>query len=414
MGTPMKLLWVLLVVAMTSPLGSTVNAIDMPPGIADPDKAIKDPIYSDSVLFWRLTSVPKDPFEPDPYFYWPVEVVRGAPQPMKVAKGKTSIPKAALEKASDWAEARKSNALIVIHKGVVQLERYWNATTPDTLVNGRAISRSVTPLLLGFAVADGKLSLDDPIGKFITEWASDRRGAIKVGQLAQHVSGLEVAPTLPVTQFHGNKDLCLAYCGDVVRAALNYDYALPPGTRFEVAQENVQILAAVIERAMGSPISSILSERVWKPIGAADAALQLDRPGGVARMMCCMRATPPDWARLGQLILQDGVWNGRQVLPKGWVSTMGTPSARNPNFGLGLWLGTPYVAKRTYFEGQPGVIPQSEPFLADDVRIMEGGGFRTVFIVPSYDLVIHRHGPADPAWDHAALVNTIIRGLARK
>jgi CubicO group peptidase (beta-lactamase class C family) len=397
----------ILAIAWSAPL----RAIDMPPGIADPDKAITDPNYSDPVFFWRMTSLPKDPFEPDPYFYWPVEVVRGAPQPMKAANGKTTIPKATLSKAADWAAARKSNALVVIHKGVIQLEQYWNGMAPDTLANGRAITRSVTPMLLGFAVADGKLTLDDPIRRFITEWADDRRGLITVRQLVQHVSGLEVTPTLPATQVSGNKDLCLAYCGDVVRAALNYDYALPPGTRFEVAQENVQILAAVIERTMGVSISNLLSERVWKPIGASDAALQLDRPGGVARMMCCMRAIPADWARLGQLILQDGVWNGRQILPKGWVATMATPSQRNPNYGLGLWLGTPYVAMRTYFEGQPGVIPQSEPFLADDVRIMEGGGFRTVFIVPSLNLVIHRHGPADPDWDHAVLVNTIIRGL---
>lgn len=410
----MKPLWVLLALAVPGGLATASSAVEMPAGIADPDKAIKDPMYSDPVLFWRLTSVPKDPFEPDPYFYWPVEVVRGAPQPMKKAGARTTIPKATLEKAADWATARHSNALVVIHKGVVQLERYWNGTAPDTLVNGRAISRSVTPLLLGFAVADGQLSLNDPIGRFIPEWAGDRRGAITVRQLAQHVSGLEVAPTLPVTQVYGNKDLCLVYCGDVVRAALNYDYALPPGTRFEVAQENVQILAVVVERAMGVSMSSLLSERVWKPIGASDAALQLDRPGGVARMMCCMRATPADWARLGQLILQDGAWNGRQVLPKGWVATMAAPSSRNANFGLGLWLGSPYVASRTYFEGRPGVIPQSEPYLADDVRIMEGGGFRTVFIVPSHDLVIHRHGPADPGWDHAALVNMIIRGAAHR
>lgn len=410
----MKSLWVLLALVVTGVFADNSYAIEMPAGIADPDKAIKDPMYSDPVLFWRLTSVPKDPFEPDPYFYWPVQVVQGAPQPMASAKGRTTIPKAALEQAANWAAARKSNALIVIHKGVVQLEQYWNGTTPDTLVNGRAITRSVTPMLLGFAVADGKLALDDPISRFITEWVNDRRGAITVRQLAQHVSGLEVAPTLPVTQVYGNKDLCLAYCGDVVRAALNYEYVLPPGTRFEVAQENVQILATVIERAMGMPIATLLSERVWKPIGAADAALQLDRPDGVARMMCCMRATAPDWARLGQLVLQKGVWNGRQVLPKGWVTTMTTPSARNPNFGLGLWLGTPYVASRTYFEGTPGVVPQSEPFLADDVSIMEGGGFRTVFVVPSRNLVIHRHGPGDPGWDNAALVNIIIRGLEKR
>jgi CubicO group peptidase (beta-lactamase class C family) len=384
----------------------------MPPGIADPDQAIKDPMYSDPVLFWRMTSLPKDVYEPDAYFYWPVGVVAGAPREfLPPATPKQQLPAAVLEQLATWAEQRHSNALIVVRNGKVELERYWGGMQPDTLANGRAITRSVTPMLLGFAVADGKLALEDPIGRYIHEWADDPRGRITVRQLAQNVSGLEVAPTLPVSQMYGNKDLCLAYCGDVVRAALNYDYVLPPGSRFEVAQENMQLLALVIERATGTPVQTLLSQRVWQPIGAADAAFQLDHPGGVARVMCCMRATPRDWARLGVLMLQDGKWDGRQVLPKDWVRTMSTPSPRNPNFGLGLWLGSPYVAKRSYFEGKPGVVPQSEPFLADDVRIMEGGGYRTVFIVPSRHLVIFRHGPGDPGWDNAYLVNTVLRSL---
>jgi CubicO group peptidase (beta-lactamase class C family) len=401
----------LLVAALASGSMSTLHAGSFPPGIADPDAAVQDPTYADPVFWWRISSMPKDVYEPDPYFYWPPAVIAGRPGPWLRAAppGRTTLRGAALEEASRWAEARRTNALIVIHRGVVQLERYWNGMQPDELANGRALTRSVTPLLLGFAVADGRVALDDPIGRHIREWRDDPRGRITVRQLAQNVSGLEVAPSLPVTVIFGNKDLCLAYCGDVVRAALSYAQSHEPGSRFDVAQQNMQLLALVIERATGQPIERLLSERVWTRIGARDAAFQLDRPGGVARVMCCMRATPRDWARLGLLIAQDGRWQGEQILPRGWVATMATPSARNPNFGLGLWLGTPYVALRPYFEGQPGVIPQSEPFVVDDVRIMEGGGFRTIFVSPSRELVVLRHGQIVPDWDNAALVNRLLR-----
>ncbi len=387
----------------------------MPPGIVDPDKAIKDPAYSDPVLFWRVTSAPKDIYEPEPYFYWPEAKVEGRPAPFfkALAPGAGAIPADVLADMGDWAQARKSNALIVVHKGEVVLERYWNDTAPDTILNGRAITRSMPPMMLGFAVADGRLKLDDRIGKFLPEWAGDKRGDITVQQLAQHVSGLEVAPSMGL-QIFGNKDLCLVYCGDVVRAALQYDYAQPPGRRFEVAQENMQLLSIVIERAMGAPFQTLMSERLWKPIGAADATFQFDRPGGVARTMCCMRATARDYARLGVLVAQDGMWDGRQVLPPGWVKTMATPSPVNPSFGMGLWRGTPFVKMRTYFEGQPGVIPQSEPYLADDVVMMEGGGFRIIHMVPSEQLVIFRHGPGVPDWDGAWLVNTALRAMAQK
>ena len=398
-------------VATTALWPAAARAADMPAGIADPALATADPSYSDPVFFWRMTSMPKDVYEPDAYFYWPPAVIGGRPGPwLPVAPvGRTTLPVAGLEAAAAWAQPRKTNALIIIHRGKVQLERYWNGMLPDQLANGRALTRSITPMLLGFALEGGKLGLDDSLAKFITEWRDDPRGRITVRQLAQNVSGLEVAPSLPVSVVYGNKDLYLAYGGDVVRAAMNYPAVHPPGTRFEVAQENTQLLALVIERATGTAVQTLLSDRVWKPIGASDAAFQFDRPDGHARVMCCMRATPRDWARVGLLLAQDGKWEGRQVLPAGWVKTMATPSARNPNFGLGLWLGSPYVAKRAYFEGQPGVIPQSEPFLADDVRIMEGGGNRTLFIVPSKQLVILRHGQQVPDWDNAALVNAVLR-----
>lgn len=394
---------------------ASAPADELPPGVANPDEAIQHWSYSDPVFLWRLTSVPEDPLEPDPYFYWPNAYVHGEPGPFfdPVAPAHASIEPSALADMVTWAEQRDSNALIVIHKGQRVLEKYWNGYSPDQLVNGRAISRSVTPMVLGFAVADGKLHLDDRIGHYITEWADDIRGDITVRQLAQNTSGLEIAGMRPISEVYGNKDLCLVYCGDVVRAALEYDYVLPPGETFQVAQENMQLLALVIERAMGEPIQDILSERVWKKIGAQDATFQFDRPDGVARTMCCMRATPRDWTRLGVLISRDGVWNGEQVLPKDWTDTMATPSSVNPNFGVGLWLGTPYDPMRTYFEGEPGAIPMSEPYLVDDVRIMEGGGFRVVYMSPSQDLVIFRHGVWVPDWDASYLINTAIRGIKK-
>ena len=229
---------------------------DFPPGIIDPNEAVDDWRYHDPVFFWRMTSQPEDTLEPPPWFYWPNAVIRGQPGAFLPAASpdQKTIPESSLRDMVNWAEARQSNVLIVVHKGKVQLEHYWNDTAPDELLNGRAITRSVTPMALGFAVEDGALSLDDPIGTYITEWKTDLRGQITVRQLAQNASGLEVAQRAPADQIKDNKDLCLVYCGDVVRAALAYDYAIPPGTKFEVAQENMQLLALVIERATGTPI----------------------------------------------------------------------------------------------------------------------------------------------------------------
>ena len=97
------------------------------------------------------------------------------------------------------------------------------------------------------------------------------------------------------------------------------------------------------------------------------------------------------------------------MLLRGWVRTMATPSPRNPNFGLGLSLGTPSVAMRTYLEAKPGAVPQSEPFLATDIWFKEVGGFRDVFIVPCAQPVICRHGTSTSHWDKAYTVNLFLR-----
>lgn len=384
---------------------------NMPEGIAPPDEAIAHWSYSDPVYMWRITSAPRNAMEPAAYFYWPDAVIEGEPTPFLPVATRSEISASALEAMSEWAQSRSSNALIIAHRGEIVLERYWNGMTAETLANGRAMTRSMAPLVLGFALQDESLSLDDPIGKYIDAWANDPRGKVTVEEIARNIGGLELPQPQPISQIYGNRYMCLFYCGDVKRAALEFGLAHEPGTVFNVSDQNMQVLAMVLEAAMKEPIEQVLSERVWKPIGASDATFQRDRPGGTARVVCCMRATPRDWLRLGQLVMRDGQWEGEQVLPPGWTRTMATPSAVNPNHGMGLWLGTPFDPLRTYYSGKPGVIPMSEPYLTDDVRIIEGGGFRVLYMSPSHDLVIFRHGISVDDWDGSALVNMAIRGM---
>jgi CubicO group peptidase (beta-lactamase class C family) len=113
-----------------------------------------------------------------------------------------------------------------------------------------------------------------------------------VRRLARNVSGLEVAPYLPVSLFYGNTHRHVTYGGDLVRAAMNYPAVHPPSTRFEVTQEPTQLLAHVIEGATGFPMQTLLPERVWKPSGTP---FQFDRPNGHARAILHAR----DAARFG-------------------------------------------------------------------------------------------------------------------
>ena len=104
------------------------------------------------------------------------------------------IDPAALESAARWAEANNSVALLVLHRGRIALERYWEGMDGVTLYSGRAMSRSLVGLVYGFAVTEGQVALDDPVEKFLPEWRGEKRGRITVRQLLQNVSGLEEVP----------------------------------------------------------------------------------------------------------------------------------------------------------------------------------------------------------------------------
>jgi CubicO group peptidase (beta-lactamase class C family) len=362
--------------------------------------------------YWhRWLSRPANMMEPPDEFYRPVAIVRGAPAPFFPAEPPeaTTVAPEALERAATWAEQHDSSALLVWHDGRVVLERYWRGLTPDRLFTGRSMSKTLAPLLVGFAIADGKIGgVDDPLAKYLPEWAGDARGRITLRQLLQNTAGLE-EPPLVSSPF--NKGMQLTLGTDFARVALSFRPIAPPGERFSINNVNSQLLGVVLERATGQPFEDYLSSKIWAPIGAGDGELYMDRDGGMPATYCCYRATPRDWLRLGAMLASDGRAGERQVVPAEWLREMRTGSRANPYYGYSLWLGAPPDGKRRYSPDSKFAVGQSEPFASEDLYFLEGGGFRTLWIVPSRRLAILRLGYMSKDWDTAAIPNAILRGL---
>jgi CubicO group peptidase (beta-lactamase class C family) len=126
-----------------------------------------------------------------------------------------------------------------------------------------------------------------------------------------------------------------------------------------------------------------------------------------------------DWAKLGLLVLQEGAWEHKQIIPKDWIAAMLAPSNASPSYGYQIWLGNKNTIMRSR-ESPTGVDlglereteEYAEPVAADDVVTMRGFGFQRVWIIPSRALVIVRGGKSWPAeWDDAQIPNVIIRGI---
>jgi len=321
--------------------------------------------------------------------YLPHELVSGdnSPPAPRVAPEMEQLDPTALEAAARYAGEHRSLALIVSRHDHIVFERYWKGTGFDTAVDAQSFTRVLAALAAGAAVSHRLIGWpDEPVGAFISEWSQDARGAITVRNLLQMSSGLA-----PIGAGGGASDL--------TTALLHTPLAGTPGVTLREQATDPQLLSLVIERASRQRYASYLSQSLWRRIGAADAWLWLDRPGGSAHADCCMLAHQGDWIRIGQLLLRDGNYRGDEVIRPGWVTLMRTPAQSDPQYGAYL---------RVRWQPAPG----HEPLAARDVFAVEGEGGNRLWLVPSLQIAILCTGiPAgrDSAWDDRRVPNLVIR-----
>jgi len=364
--------------------------------------------------FWkRWYTIPEDAGEWPASYYQPTAEVPGAERlffPVAAGDEQLTIDPTALEAAAAYAQSHNSAALLILHRGVVQLERYWQDIGPDSLFTGRAMTRSLIPPLFAIAMEEGDIgSLDDPVDDYLPEWQSDPRGKITIRELMWNISGLE--NTLLVDGGAFSKEVRISLGSDFRDAALSFEIDREPGTHFSFTNTNPQLLGAVLESATGIDYEDYLQEKLWAPLGASPASIYLDRPGGMPAVYCCYRATPRDWLRYGHALLNDGLVEGRQIWPAGWVAEMTSGSPVNPNYGYQIWVGNPASGVREYIQGSGRNAPHGDGIDNDSVFFLEGGGYRTMYVIPDEDLVILRLGYMDEGWQTSAIPDLVLAGI---
>ncbi|MDX2223196.1 MAG: serine hydrolase [Rhodospirillaceae bacterium] len=373
--------------------------------------------FADEARFWtRWATIQDRTPRTLPDWIAPTDTVAGAFVADTPAVDETArtISADALDAAAAYAEKTNSLSLIVWRDGQVQLERYWNGAAPNDRSETYSMAKSVLSLAVGLAVADGAIgSINESASNYLPAWRGTAKETITIRQLLEMSSGVHHQRfNYALAQSPWGLGLRTFLGHDIAGTVLNYPIDDVPGAGFNYNSANSQILLAIVERATGRRYADFVSEKLWKPLGAKDATLWLDRPGGTAKAFSYFVARPRDWLRLGILMADGGRYDGRQIVPPDWIAAMTTPSARNPNYGLHVWVGAPAGGKRFYNRNTPFGVTHSAPYLADDVVFFDGGGGHRVYAVPSRRLVIVRTGAENrPDWDDAVLPNAILGGL---
>lgn len=271
-------------------------------------------------------------------------------------------------------DERRSLAFLVIHDGRILSEHYFAEGGQDEASGVWSISKTYTCLLLLQAVQDGYIgSVDDPVAQYLPEIDFDQDEELTLRHLASMSTGL-----FWDEQNHTPFSLIakLNFTFDLEEYTLEDMYATgEPGREQHYNSGGTQMLGTVLDRALPdtTTISDYLSRSFWKPLGCAhDARFVVDRRrDGLERTFGGLVATARDISRTGQLILDDGIWNGERILSEPSMDLLTTLPYRNETYTFGLWTGL-YDGERFYYQA--------------------GFGGQYVITVPSHDLVITRLG----------------------
>lgn len=322
-----------------------------------------------AIPFTPAASPQLDPAQPWPY--------GGGGKPAAPVEG-VDYPRVENAVAAAFAEVHavpvNTTSVLVAYRGQLIAEQYGMGANVNTPLLGWSMTKTITGMLAGILVDQGRMEMDAPAP--IARWQGTDRESITTRNLLNMAAGLKV-----------NEDY--ARLSDVTQMLYlesdQYDYALKqpvvhaPGEMFQYSTAEANRLAAAVQEAAGGTQQAMYDfyqAALFHRIDITSAFIEFDATGnfvgGAYGFM-----TARDWARLGELYLQRGEWNGEQVLSSGFVDFVTQPSPASPLYGGMIWLNT---------DGN------AWPNIPGDAYFFAGHQGQHIVVVPSKNLVVVRTG----------------------
>ncbi len=275
-------------------------------------------------------------------------------------------------------------AIVIVHNGQIVGESYADGFDENTPLLGWSMTKTVTAGLIGTLIRAGQMSLDDNLTASYPDWTTDSRSKITIADMLAMSSGLDwnedYGDVSDVTRMLYLND-------DMAGFAANRAVDAKPGTVFNYSSGTSTVLSRAWQDAVQGDSLTYPRKALFEPLGMTSTVLETDTKDTIVGSSY-MYATAGDWARFGQFLLQKGVWNGRQMLPEGFIDWMFEPvEASDGLYAKGhLWIEP------------PGDLP---PF--EDAVWMQGHDGQSIGIFPTHDLVIVRLGLTPSRLDYSPL-----------
>lgn len=300
-------------------------------------------------------------------------------------------------------EGVRTDALLVIHNGKIVFERYAAPTGPDTSHLTWSISKSVMATVLGVAYGDGRFNLDDPIARFYPPMQTHPN--VRIRDAMHWASGLDWQEDYEYAPVKSSVVAMLYTQGrnDMAAFTANHKAAVAPGERFLYSSGDSNLLAAALRQIVGPErYANYPWTALFEPLGIEKAVWERDAQGTFVGSSY-LYMTARELARVGQLMLDDGRWQGRQLLPADWVAFNRTA------FGnAGDPPGEPLPGGQWWLNSA-----QAWPDAPADTFAALGHWGQGLYVLPREKLIVVRYADdRDGSFQHNTLLRHVLAAFA--
>ena len=280
---------------------------------------------------------------------------------------------AGLEKAKVWLESHNSKSGVVIRHGRIVAEWYFGGADRQSKFAAYSTSKSLSSMATGLAIADGKLALDHTVGRSIPDASPDGKRSVTVKQLLSMTSGVHNDGGI------GQREDLFSYA--LRTAPMDHE----PGAKWDYNNTGLALLSPVFRKATGKQIDEFLGERLFRPIGISVGDWTWERREELALPYSGCHTTARSLGRIGLLVLHQGQWKDKQIVPAAWLAESIAPSQElNKSYGYLWWNNT----------------TNKWPNVPKDAFAALGKWDNNILVVPSLDLVVIRQSDLAPAKGH--------------
>jgi CubicO group peptidase (beta-lactamase class C family) len=277
----------------------------------------------------------------------------------------------------NYLNSIETASLVVLKNDSLLFEKYFEPHNESDVTNSFSMAKSFVSMAVGVALSKGLIKdIDAPAANYIPELKEKGMTEVTIRHLLQMSSGIDFDENYKNPFGYQAK---VYYGGNLRQNTLAFDQLHTPGTQWEYLGGSTILLSLIVEKVSGQSLSDFFAGNIWQKIGAeSDAFWTIDSKNGIERASCCFYARARDFARLGQLYLNKGNWNGEQIIPEWFVEESIKPVLINnkdgeptKHYGYQWWLGN--EGGDSFFQAQ-GILGQY------------------IIVVPNHDLVIVRTG----------------------